>query len=83
MTRDDILTTYKLHGECIARSDNMWPTFSMGCFFWPATNIFNFTLVPSSHRVLYVNAAGLLWNSYLSWQTSEQHDGLDQTQKSK
>mmetsp|Transcript_11397 Transcript_11397/g.41712 ORF Transcript_11397/g.41712 Transcript_11397/m.41712 type:complete len:212 (-) Transcript_11397:297-932(-) len=50
---------------------NIWPTFCMGSAFWPATNIINFALVPPSGRVLYVNAAGLLWNSYLSWQASE------------
>lgn len=36
-----------------------------GSVFWPAANMFNFMLVPPSGRVLYVNAAGLLWNTFL------------------
>ena len=43
------------------------PTFAGGTAFWPIVNMFNFTLVPSSHRILYVNIMGLFWNAYLSY----------------
>jgi len=50
--------------------DKFWPTFVTGSVFWPCANMFNFTLVPATQRVLYVAAVGLLWNVYLSWQNS-------------
>lgn len=39
---------------------------SAGFFFWVPVNVLNFAVVPPAGRVLYVNAAGLLWNTYLS-----------------
>ncbi len=41
------------------------PTMVAGSGFWPLVNIFNFRFVPSTHRVLYVNGCGLVWNAYL------------------
>ncbi|KAK9820968.1 hypothetical protein WJX81_002298 [Elliptochloris bilobata] len=43
------------------------PVFRAGWVFWPAANMINFLLVPPAGRVLYVNGAGLLWNTYLSY----------------
>jgi hypothetical protein len=42
-----------------------------GSAYWPLVNIFNFRYVPSTHRVLYVNGCGLLWNAYLRWGSAE------------
>lgn len=50
--------------------DSFWPTFVTGCAFWPTVNIFNFRFLGPAHRVAYVNAMGLLWNSYLSYANS-------------
>eukprot|EP00546_Thalassionema_frauenfeldii_P014846 CAMPEP_0178908764 /NCGR_PEP_ID=MMETSP0786-20121207/8104_1 /TAXON_ID=186022 /ORGANISM="Thalassionema frauenfeldii, Strain CCMP 1798" /LENGTH=166 /DNA_ID=CAMNT_0020580703 /DNA_START=137 /DNA_END=634 /DNA_ORIENTATION=+ len=35
--------------------------FGGGCLFWPAVNIINFALVPSTLRVPYVAAVGSIW----------------------
>ena len=45
-------------------------TLLNGTVFWPIVNVFNFMYVPSSKRVLYVNACGLVWNAFLSWQNT-------------
>lgn len=64
-----------LEGKTLPQSvtklqDKFWPTYVTGSVFWPCANMFNFTLVPATQRVLYVAAVGLLWNVYLSWQNS-------------
>lgn len=46
------------------------PTFISGSLFWPAANLINFMTVPPAGRVLYANAAGLLWNTFLSYENS-------------
>jgi protein Mpv17 len=46
------------------------PTMITGAVFWPCVNVVNFMVVPSHQRVAYVGLAGLIWNAYLSWQTS-------------
>jgi len=61
-----------LEGETLeraaARAGAAFPrAFAAGCAFWPAANLVNFALVPPGlGRVVYVNAAALVWNSYLS-----------------
>ncbi|KAG1666162.1 hypothetical protein FOA52_011574 [Chlamydomonas sp. UWO 241] len=42
------------------------PTMVTGSVFWPAANMLNFLFLPPTSRVLFVNAAGLIWNMYLS-----------------
>mmetsp|Transcript_12721 Transcript_12721/g.18704 ORF Transcript_12721/g.18704 Transcript_12721/m.18704 type:complete len:199 (-) Transcript_12721:341-937(-) len=41
--------------------------FLGGCVFWPAANMINFALVPSTLRVPYLAALGSVWNVFLSW----------------
>jgi protein Mpv17 len=41
-------------------------TFAYGTLFWPIANVINFQYVAPTQRVLYVNAAGVLWNTLLS-----------------
>eukprot|EP00195_Chlamydomonas_chlamydogama_P013981 CAMPEP_0202908432 /NCGR_PEP_ID=MMETSP1392-20130828/45977_1 /ASSEMBLY_ACC=CAM_ASM_000868 /TAXON_ID=225041 /ORGANISM="Chlamydomonas chlamydogama, Strain SAG 11-48b" /LENGTH=108 /DNA_ID=CAMNT_0049597759 /DNA_START=284 /DNA_END=607 /DNA_ORIENTATION=+ len=48
------------------------PTCIAGTVFWPIANIINFRYIGPSQRVLYVNAAGLLWNTFLSFMNSSQ-----------
>ena len=53
--------------DCVARVQHGVPVaMGAGTAFWVPVNIVNFALVPPSQRVLYANAAGLLWNAYLS-----------------
>lgn len=42
----------------------------VGWAFWPVANIINFRFVPSTSRVAYVNAAGLVWNAILSYENA-------------
>ncbi|KAG7668968.1 hypothetical protein Ndes2526B_g00683 [Nannochloris sp. 'desiccata'] len=46
------------------------PTLLTGTAFWPIVNVFNFLYVPPAGRVLYVNAAGLFWNAWLSYENT-------------
>lgn len=43
------------------------PTYKTGWVFWPGANMLNFVLVPQNNRVLFANAAGLVWNTILSY----------------
>ena len=45
-----------------------------GSLFWPAANMFNFTFVPSSGRVYYAAAVGLMWNTYVSFLNARKHE---------
>ena len=57
--------------ECAQKVMHAAPsTFATGTAFWPIVNVFNFLFIPASGRVLYVNAAGLGWNSWLSYENS-------------
>jgi protein Mpv17 len=44
---------------------NFVNTFLGGSVFWPVVNMINFVHVPSTHRLLYVNGCGLIWNAFL------------------
>lgn len=61
----------KSFSQCAEKTYQLLPgTFLNGSIYWPIVNMFNFLYVPSAGRVAYVNAAGLIWNAYLSWQNS-------------
>lgn len=52
--------------QCVEKVQALFlPTFASGSVFWPLANVLNFRFVPPTHRVLYVNAMGLLWNAFL------------------
>ncbi|KAG2498721.1 hypothetical protein HYH03_003461 [Edaphochlamys debaryana] len=57
------------------------PTYMTGSVFWPIANIFNFTMVPPTNRVLYVNCAGLIWNAILSAYNSRALEAQQQEQR--
>ena len=40
-------------------------------FLWPAAMAINFSLVPPQFQVLFSNAVGLFWNSYLSFMAND------------
>lgn len=46
------------------------PTLVSGTGFWVPVNICNFLFIKPAGRVLYVNAAGLFWNAWLSYENS-------------
>lgn len=46
------------------------PTYTAGWGFWLPANLVNFVFVPPTGRVLFANAAGLIWNAILSLENS-------------
>ncbi|ODM99545.1 Protein SYM1 [Orchesella cincta] len=40
-------------------------------FLWPAAQMINFSVVPPSKRVLYVQCIAIFWNTFLSWKTNQ------------
>ena len=60
-----------LEGESMAvgyerLKDKAVDTFVSGTMYWPLANAFNFAYVPKSGRILFLNAAGVAWNAYMS-----------------
>ena len=60
-----------LEGESMAvgyerLKDKAVDTFVSGTMYWPVANAFNFAYVPKSGRILFLNAAGVAWNAYMS-----------------
>jgi hypothetical protein len=54
-----------------------YPGFKL-CFFkcdnlcrYTAANMINFMFCPPAYRVLYLNAGGLFWNAFLSFQNAK------------
>ncbi|CAJ0577635.1 unnamed protein product, partial [Mesorhabditis spiculigera] len=48
-----------------------WPLWKTGLCFWPIVQLLNFTFVPLNNRVITTNAAGLIWNCYISFKTQK------------
>ncbi|KAL2917429.1 hypothetical protein HK105_203095 [Polyrhizophydium stewartii] len=40
------------------------------CLIWPFLSIVNFRWVPVNRRILFINIAGIFWNTYLSFETN-------------
>jgi len=54
--------------ELLQKYSAFVPSYTMGWAFWLPVNMLNFAVVPPGFgRVLYINAMGLLWNTYLSY----------------
>ncbi|KHN85950.1 Mpv17-like protein 2, partial [Toxocara canis] len=49
--------------------------FMLDCCVWPPTQTFNFWLLPSSCRVLYVSSVQLVYNCFLSYIKHNEADG--------
>jgi len=47
--------------------NKFWTVYKADWAFWPAAQFINFSLVPSSMRVLYFSVATLFWNVFLSY----------------
>ncbi|OCF61375.1 hypothetical protein L486_01023 [Kwoniella mangroviensis CBS 10435] len=58
-----------------------FPTWQKAvCVFGP-TQIINFSLVPTQHRLLTVQSVGLCWNIFLSWQNNRNNKLLAAAQE--
>eukprot|EP01083_Nonionella_stella_P062915 163575_1 len=44
-------------------------TYKVNLMVWPATQLFNFWIVPPQYRVLIANFVALWWNTYLSYKS--------------
>eukprot|EP00111_Clytia_hemisphaerica_P003478 TCONS_00009930-protein len=43
------------------------PTYVTSTIFWPAAQLVNFSLVPPTHRILFVSSANFVWLNILSY----------------
>jgi hypothetical protein len=48
-------------------------TLLVDCLVWPPLQLINFTFVPLRYQFLYVNAANLAWNAFLSLMANHKH----------
>ena len=73
-TRGEEYTRRKVYNITDVVWERVWAfvprTFMAGGLFWPVANMVNFMWIPSTQRVLYVNAVGVVWNAYLSYASS-------------
>jgi protein Mpv17 len=46
------------------------PTMRACYCVWPLAHVINFSLVPSSQRILYINAVAIGWTAFLSLQSA-------------
>lgn len=55
------------------------PVMMRGWPFWGTVQAVNFALVPLNYRVLVIQAAAVVWNTFLSWKTTNalKEDKLD------
>ncbi len=58
-------------------------TLVTGTAFWPVVNGVNFMYVAPTARVAYVNAAGLFWNAFLSYENATKGQVKQETQEQK
>lgn len=54
----------------IAKSE-IWPIMSKGWPFWISFMYLNFKFVPLNFRLLTIQIADIIWNSFLSWYSSQ------------
>jgi hypothetical protein len=50
-----------------------WQTYLTDCVVWPPLQLINFTFVPLKYQFLFVNAANLAWNAFLSLMANHKH----------
>jgi len=43
---------------------------------WPAAQLLNFSVIPSTHRVLFVNLVSIGWNTFLAWSSHRKPEGM-------
>lgn len=47
--------------------NTIWPSMKANWSIWPIAQMLNFTIIPKTYQILYVNCVGLLWNCILSY----------------
>jgi len=62
-------------GKTVSDTYKSWqkeflPIYMTGLKIWPLAQVVNFYLVPLEHRLLFVQAISLGWNTYLAYATS-------------
>lgn len=52
----------------------LWPSMKANWLLWPAAQMINFTIIPKTFQIIYVNGVALIWNvilTYISHDESE------------
>lgn len=65
-----------LEGALKKAESSFLPTYIYGTYFWPIANAVNFKFVPCQPivwRLIYINLAGLAWNTFLRWISAQKH----------
>ncbi|ELT94432.1 hypothetical protein CAPTEDRAFT_146770 [Capitella teleta] len=54
--------------ECLQTfSSKFWEVYRADWMFWPAAQSVNFRFVPSRYRVIYIQSASYLWDTFMSY----------------
>lgn len=57
--------------------ENYVASLQVNWMMWIPAQLFNFTLIPPQHAVMFANFIALFWNTYLSWQGHKPQDAVD------
>lgn len=49
----------------------LWPSMKANWTLWPAAQVVNFTLIPRTFQIVYVNCVALVWNVILTYISHE------------
>jgi hypothetical protein len=63
-----------------ALKDSFLDIYKSNLMLWPAAMLINFSFVPPQFQVLYANAVGLIWNSYMSFMAND-NDSSEATER--
>ena len=53
-------------------TEKLWPTTQASWRLWPAAQAFNFLVVPTHMRIVFINVVAILWTTILSRIGNEQ-----------
>lgn len=62
----NVFTSNFIDAGILSTKNNLWETLIANWYCWPWINFINFLWVPLKYRVLFSNAAAVLWNMFLS-----------------
>merc|ERR1712086_9317 len=54
--------------------DNFWNTLQANWVVWPLAQTINFSLVPISYQIPFVNVVSFIWNTYLAYVANARAD---------
>ena len=66
-----LLEGYSFDAALVDLKASFLEIYKSNLVLWPAAMAFNFGLVPPQFQVLFSNAVGLIWNSYMSFMAND------------